>query len=82
MGLHQSFKAQCLSQIKKGLCLAGCHVAAHTQGYDLVCIWGGLVSFQGGEVVVKTMLGAKVQICEAFVPALTPVFYSSMSPSN
>ena len=48
MGLHQSFKAQCLSQIKKGLCLAGCHVAANTQGYDLACFMGGLVRFQGG----------------------------------
>ena len=63
MGLPQSFKAQCLSQIKKGLCLAGCHVAANTQGYDLACFMGGLARFKGGEVVVKTMLCAKVQIC-------------------
>ena len=48
-----SFKAQCLPQIKRGLCLAGCHVVAQTQGYHLVCIWGSLVKFQGSGVVVK-----------------------------
>ena len=82
MGLPLSFKAQCLPQIKEGLCLAGCHVVAHTQGYDLVCIWGGLVKVQGGGVVVKTMLCATVPICYVFVPGLTPVLQSSMSPSN
>ena len=55
LGLPLSFKAQCLPQIKGGLCLAGCHVVAQTQGYHLVCIWGSLVKFQGGGVVVKTM---------------------------
>ena len=30
-----------------------CHVVAQTQGYHLVCIWGSLVKFQGGGVVVK-----------------------------
>ena len=35
------------------LCLAGCHFVAQTQGYHLVCIWGSLVKFQGGGVVVK-----------------------------
>ena len=48
-----SFKAQCLPQIDRGLCLAGCHVVAKTQGYHLVCIWGSLIKFQGGGVVVK-----------------------------
>ena len=48
-----SFNAQCLPQIKEGLCLAGCHIIAQTQGYHLVCIWGSLVKFQGGGVVVK-----------------------------
>ena len=57
-------------------------VLAQTQGYYLVCIWGGLVKFQEGGVVVKTMLCARVQICWVFVPGLTPVFQSSMSPSN
>ena len=52
-GLPLSFKAQCLPQIKEGLCLAGCNVIAQTQGYHLVCIWGSLVKFQGGGVVVK-----------------------------
>ena len=52
-GLPLSFKAQCLPQIKGGLCLAGCHVVAQTQGYHLVCIWGSLVKFQGSGVVVK-----------------------------
>ena len=63
MGLTQSFKAQCLSQIKKGLCLAGCHVVAQIPGYHLVCIWGILVKFESNGVVVKTMLCAGVQIC-------------------
>ena len=36
-----------------GLCLAGCHDIAQTQGYYPVCIWGSLVEFQGGTVVVK-----------------------------
>ena len=52
-GLPLYFKAQCLPQIKEGLCLAGCNVIAQTQGYHLVCIWGSLVKFQGGGVVVK-----------------------------
>ena len=30
--LSLSFKAQCLPQIERGLCLAGCHVVAQTQG--------------------------------------------------
>ena len=59
-----------------------CHVVAQTQGYHVVCIWGSLVKFQGGGVVVKTMLCARVQIRWVFVPGLTPVFQSSMSPSN
>ena len=63
LGLPLFFKAQCLPQIKRRLCLAGCHVVAQTQGYHLVCIWGSLVKFQGGGVVVKTMLCARVQIC-------------------
>ena len=52
-GLPLSFKAQCLPQIKRRLCLAGGHVVAQTQGYHLGCIWGSLVKFQGGAVVVK-----------------------------
>ena len=62
LGLPLSFKVQCLPQIKDGLCLAGYHVVAQTQGYHLVCIWGSLVKFRGGGVVVKTMLSARVQI--------------------
>ena len=38
------------------------HVVAQTQGYHVVCIWGSLVKFQGGGVVVKTMLCARVRI--------------------
>ena len=49
-GLSPFFKAQCLPKIEKGLCLAGCHVVAQTQGYYLVCIWGSLIKFQGGGV--------------------------------
>ena len=45
--LPLSFKAQCLPQIEGGLCLAGCHVVAQTQGNHLVCVWGSLVKFQG-----------------------------------
>ena len=53
LGLPLSFKAQCLAQIKGRLYLAGCLVVAQTQGYHLVCIWGGLVNLQGSGVVVK-----------------------------
>ena len=62
LGLPLSFKAQCLPQIKGGLCLTGCHVVAQTQGYHLVYIWGSLVKLQGGGVVVKTMLCVRVRI--------------------
>ena len=60
-GLPLSFKAHCLPQIERGLCLTGCHVAK-TQGYHLVCVWDSLVKFQGGGVVVKIMLCARVRI--------------------
>ena len=63
LGLPLSFKAQCLPQIKAGLCLAGCQFVEQSWGYHLVCIWGSLVKFQGGGDVVKTMLCARVQIC-------------------
>ena len=49
----------CLSKLsvslkfRMGLCLAGCHIVAHTQGYHLVCIWSSLVKFHGGVVVLK-----------------------------
>ena len=36
-GLPLSFKAKCLPQIDRGLCLAGCHAVARTQSYNLVC---------------------------------------------
>ena len=32
-----------------------CPVVAQTQGNHLVCIWGSLVKFEAGGVVVKTM---------------------------
>ena len=51
--LPLSSKAHCVPEIEEGLCLAGCHVVAQTQGYHLVCIWGSLVKFQGSGVVVK-----------------------------
>ena len=35
------------------MCLAGCQLIAQTQGYQLVCIWGSLVKFQGGGVVLN-----------------------------
>ena len=81
-GLHLSFKAQWLPQIEKGLCLVWCHVFAPTQGYHLVCIWSSLVKIQGGGVVLRIMLCARVRIFCVFVPGLTPVFQSSVSPSN
>ena len=62
-GLPLSFKAQCLPQIEGGLCLAGCHVVGQTQSYHLIYIWGSLVKFLGGGVVLKTMLCARVQSC-------------------
>ena len=81
-GLPLSFKAQFLPQIEEGLCLAGCLVVAQTQSYHLVGIWGSLVKFQGGGVVLTTMLCARVRIFCVFVPGLNPVFQSSVSLSN
>ena len=77
-GLPLSFKAQCLPQIERGLCVAGRHVVAKTQGYHLVCVWSSLVKFQGGEF----MLYIRVRIFIFFVLGLTPVFQSQVSPSN
>ena len=54
-GLSLSFIAQCLSHIKGGLCLAGCHVVAQTQGYHLACILGGLFKSQGVELFKSLM---------------------------
>ena len=62
LGLPLSFKAQCLPQIERGLCVAGRHVVAKTQGYHLVCVWGSLIKFQGGEVDLKIMLYTRVRI--------------------
>ena len=81
-GLPLSFKAQCLPQIERGLCVVRRHVFAKTQGYHLVCVWGSLVKFQGGEVVLKIMLYIIVRIFFFFVLGLTPVFQSQVSPSN
>ena len=61
--LSLSFKAQCLPQIGGDLCLAGCHDVAQIQGYHLICMWGRLVKFRGGGVVLKTMLCARLWIC-------------------
>ena len=55
-----SFKAQGFPQIERegrgggggGRCLAGCHVFARTLANHPVCIWGSLVKFQGGGVVL------------------------------
>ena len=33
--------------------MAGRHDVAKTLGYHLVCVWGSLVKFQGGGVVLK-----------------------------
>ena len=52
-GLTLVFQSSMSLSNMGGLCLAGCHVVAQTQGYHLVCIWGSLVKFQGGGIVVK-----------------------------
>ena len=62
-GLSPSFKAHGLPQIERGLHLSGIHVVVQTQGYYLVYIWGSLVKFQGGGVVLKTMICARLWIC-------------------
>ena len=38
------------------MCLSGYHVVAQTLGYRLVYTWGCLVKFQGGGIVLKSML--------------------------
>ena len=73
-GLPLSFKAQCLPQIERGLCVAGRHVVVKTQGYHLVCVLGSLVKFQGSEVVLKIMLYTRVPIfffCTGAYPCLS-----------
>ena len=57
------FSLGTLISFEGGVRLTKCPVVAQTQGYHLVCIWGSLVKFQGGGVVIKTMLCARVQIC-------------------
>ena len=79
-GLPLSFKAQCLPQIKEGLCLAGCHVIAQTQGYHVVCIWGSLVKFQGDGVVVKTMPSVKCRFAEFLYLGLPMSFKAQCLP--
>ena len=61
-GLPLSFKAQCLPKIERDLCVAGRHDVAKTLGYHLVYVWGSLVKFQGGGVVLKIMLCARLRI--------------------
>ena len=59
-----------------GLCLAGCHVVAKTQGYHLVCVWGSLVKFEGGGVVLKIMLCPLTQSdLDAATPTVTQVAF-------
>ena len=36
---------------EEGLCLAGCHLVAQTQGYQLVSTWGSLVKSPGADGV-------------------------------
>ena len=58
-GLTLSFKAQCLPQIERGgggVCLAGCHGVAPTQGYLPVCIWDSLLKFQGDGLFLMLFL--------------------------
>ena len=65
-----------------GLRRAKCPVVAQTRGYHLVCIWGCLITFWGGKIVLKSMLIAGLWICLIFVSGLIPVFQRSVSPSN
>ena len=67
---------------ERGFRRTKCPNVAQTQGYHLLRIWGSLVKFQGDGIVLKTMLCARERICWVCVPGLTPVFQSSMSPSN
>ena len=62
-GLSLSFKAQCLPQIERDLCLARCHVVAQTQGLSSGMIWVRLVKFQRAGAVLRTMLCARLWIC-------------------
>ena len=39
-------------KLRRGLCLAGCHVVVQTQCYHLVYILGSLLKFQGVGVVL------------------------------
>ena len=59
-----------------------CQLVAQTQGYQLVCIWGSLVEFREGGVLLKNLFCAGLWILLKFPPRLIPVFQSSASPSN
>ena len=69
----------CLSKLNVslkygGVCLAGCHVVAQTQGYHLVCIWGSLVKFQGGGIVVNFDVFCTLMqfVCTVCMQAMAP----------
>ena len=56
----------------RGLCLAGCHGVAQTQGYHLGRIWGSLVKFQGGGFVESfTCFCTLVQFVSVCMQAMT-----------
>ena len=50
------------------------------QGYHLVCTWGSLVKFQGGGVVLKTMLCARVWFAEVLYWGLSLSFKAQCLP--
>ena len=54
--LFEQKKASQLISFEKGFRQAKCHVVSQTRGYYLVYIWGSLDKFQGGGVVLKSML--------------------------
>ena len=67
--------------MQEGLYLAGCHVAAKTQGYLLVCIWGSQTKFQGVGLFENHAL-CQTGFEEFFYRDLSLLVQSLVSPSN
>ena len=66
--------------IERNLGLAGCHVVAQIQSYHLICIWGSLVKCQGGGVVLKTTLCARLWSPEFLYRGLSLSFKARCVP--
>ena len=71
-----------LSFFEGGFRQAKCVLVAQTQGYPLVCIWGNYIKFQGGGVVSKAMLYARLHFEGFLFRDLSPLVQSLVSPSN